>query len=265
MANTITADPDLGKVLLVQKPTKGTIGNLVFLFLCGLMMFAFGVPALVLLPASAGSIAGGLLFIGIGLGLCVFVVIMAQRYRMHVFLQEHGICEYRQGQPRSLRYDQVDELTYSSGRIFMHGSYVHTVQKLALKSHMLPGPPLVCTLILKESDGRSPSESRSAVTIARNMTSSMIEERLRRRLGRDGAIDWTSDLRIKSSGLDVAHRKGGWSFVEWYRIKKMDVHEGMFGLWVDADTRPLLRTTSAQPNFFPAYSIAIRLWQYPGN
>jgi hypothetical protein len=259
MANTIVADPDLGQVLLEQKPTKGTIGSLVFLFLCGLMMLAFAVPALILMPVSAASIGGGMLFVTVGLALCVFVAIMARRYQMHVFLQEHGICEFRQGRPRSLRYDHVDELTYSSLRIFMQGSYVHTVQKLALKSHSLLGPPLVCTLIFKEADGRSPSEGRSALTNIRDMTSGVIEERLRRELGRNGAIDWTPDLRIKVSGLDVAHRKGGWSFVEWERIRKIEVKDGTLGLWVDSDGKPLVRTSSAQPNFFPAYSLAMRL------
>lgn len=52
MASTIIPDPDLGKVLLEQKPTKGIIGNLIFLWLCGLMTLALGVPALVFMPVS---------------------------------------------------------------------------------------------------------------------------------------------------------------------------------------------------------------------
>ena len=53
MASTIIPDPDLGKVLLEQKPTKGIIGNLIFLWLCGLMTLALGVPALVFMPVSS--------------------------------------------------------------------------------------------------------------------------------------------------------------------------------------------------------------------
>ena len=51
---------------------------------------------------------------------------------MHVFLQERGIREYRQGRGRALAYDDADEMYYSSLRIFMHGSYIHTLQKVGL-------------------------------------------------------------------------------------------------------------------------------------
>ena len=60
---------------------------------------------------------------------------------MRVYLQEHGIREYRQGRGRSLPYEQVEQMLYSTMRIFMHGSYVHTLQKLALYGDEEPKPP----------------------------------------------------------------------------------------------------------------------------
>jgi hypothetical protein len=192
-------------------------------------------------------------------------LVMLRRNWMHVFLQERGTREYRQKRGRSLRYDHVDELTYSALRIFSYGSYIHTVQKLALKSHKMPGPPLVCTLIFKEADGHSPSETQTALTDVRNMVSGLLEERFSQRLGRDGKVDWTPEVRIGARGLEMADRNGVGEYVEWRRVSKMEANQGMFRLWVDSDSKPLLQSSTSQPNFFPAYSLALRLWKQVGN
>jgi hypothetical protein len=71
-------------------------------------------------------------------------------------------------------------------------------------------------------------------------------------------------MRIGASGLDVTDRKGVKSRVAWKRISKMEVNQGMFRLWVDASVKPHLRATTAQPNFFPGYALALRLWQQSG-
>ena len=78
---------------------------------------------------------------------------------------------------------------------------------------------------------------------------------------REGTVDWTPNLRIRSGGLEVSDRKRGTTFVEWRQISKMELNEGMIELGVGNHVKPLLRTTSAGPNFFPAYSLAQRLWQ----
>src|SRR5689334_13897933 len=138
----VSANPDLGRVLHEQKPNRGNIGNCCFLLLLGLPMM--GVVA-----AGTAPLGVRLGFFGLGLCLSGFAVVMLWRNWVHVFLQERGIREYRRGKARSLAYDQVDEVLYSSARIFMHGSYIRTVQKLALRSGQSPEPPLVCTLVFK--------------------------------------------------------------------------------------------------------------------
>ena len=261
LMTTVAADPDFGTILLEQKPNKGNIGNGIFLLVCGICCLAFGLLTTLLMSLTRLSISGGAAFIIVGSLLCGFTGIMLRRHWMHVFLQERGIREYRQRQGRSLRYDDVDELTYSSLRIFMSGFYIHTVQKLALKSHGLQGPPLVSTLIFKEADGRSAFESQTALTDVRDRISSVIDERLLEALGREGTVDWTPESRIGARGLDLADRKGTCHFVEWRRVSKMEAWQGMLRLWVDSEVNPRLETTTAQPNFFPAYSLALRLWE----
>ena len=126
------------------------------------------------------------------------------------------------------------------------------------------GPPLVCTLILKEADGHSSFEARSALTDVRNMLSDQLEERFLQRLRREGTVDWTPEIRIGLRGVDLADRKGVKEYVEWQRVSKMEANQGMFRLWVDTDVNPFLQTTTSQPNFFPAYSLAMRLWKRSG-
>jgi hypothetical protein len=126
----IGADPALGGTLLVQKPSRGNIGNAIFLLV-------LGVPLVLVIFAPEAPLGAR---VGLPLlGCCVtgFAALMLWRNWMHVFLQERGIREYRQRRGRSLPYDQVDEVVYSSARLFAHGSYIHTVQKLALRSDRL--------------------------------------------------------------------------------------------------------------------------------
>jgi len=149
-------------------------------------------------------------------------------------------------------------------RIVMTCFYIHTVQKLALKSHDLPEPPLVSTLIFIEADGHSPVETRTAITDVRKMVSDRLEELFVQKLGRGETVDWTPELRIDWRGLDVVDRRGAGKHVEWQQVTSLEVNQGIFRLWVDSVAKPLYQTTTAEPNFFPAYSLALRLWKQSG-
>jgi hypothetical protein len=249
---TISADPALGKILLVQKPNKGNIGNCVFLMVVSL-------PFLLVVAAPTAPLEVRLGFSGFGLCLGGFAAIMLWRNWMHVFLQEIGVREYRQRHGRSLRYDQVDELIYTSLRIFAHGSYIHTVQKLALKSNGLAGPPFVCTLIFKEADGRSPTEARTALTEVRDRVSHSLADRFLERLERESTVDWTPEVRIAPRGLEITDRHGNWEHVEWRNVSRYEMGNGTLSLWLDAEAKPRLQINSAQANFYPAYALALRL------
>jgi hypothetical protein len=211
----------------------------------------------VALPAAPMEVRLG--FFGFGSCLGGFAVIMMRRNWMHVFLQEYGVREYRQRRGRSLRYDEVDELIYSSARIFGHGSYIHTIQKLALKSNHLAGPPLVCTLIFKEADGRSPAEAKTALTDVRNRVSYSLADRFLERLEREATVDWTPEVRISMRGLEFADRHGNRELAEWRNVSRYEMKNGTLSLWLDAEAKPRLEINTAQPNFYPAYPLALRL------
>jgi hypothetical protein len=247
----VSADPNLGPVLLEQKPNRGNLGNGCFLVLLALpMMGSLAVPAAPL------ALRLGLF----GLGLCLggFALVMLWRNWVHVFLQERGVREYRHGKGRSLAYDQVDELQYSALRLFHGGAYIHTVQKLALRSERSPGPPLVCTLILKEADGRAPTEARTALTRVRDAVALLLAERLLQRILRDEAIAWTPGVRISRHGLEI-DQGSALELVEWRQVHKLDAGQGTLRLWTQGGTAPRVQMSMAQPDFYPAYVAAVKL------
>lgn len=253
-AKTIAPDPVLGAVLLEQKIKAGTVGNVIFLLVLGVLpMLVVASPT-----APAGVKVGFFLF---GAGVAGFALWMLWRHWMHVFLQERGIREYRQRRERSLPYDQADEITYSSLRIFMNGSYIHTVEKVALKSDRAPGPPLVCTHIFKEADGRAPGEAQTPLLNVRNAVSLRLAERMSEQIAREAAIEWTPELRIRGRGLELIDAHGGCELVEWDRLSRLEIDYGKLKLFHDGNDRPRLEMPVARPNFYPAYFVAVRLWQ----
>ncbi|HJT31949.1 MAG TPA: hypothetical protein VJ783_07830 [Pirellulales bacterium] len=251
---TVSPDPALGAVLLEQKIKAGTVGNAIFLLVLGILpMLVVGAPT-----APAGVKVGFFLF---GAGLAGFALWMLWRHWMHVFLQERGLREYRQRRGRSLPYDQADEITYSSLRIFMNGSYIHTVEKVALKSDREAGPPLVCTHIFKEADGRATGEARTPLLDVRNAVGLRLAERMSKQIAREAAIEWTPELRIRARGLEIVDARGRSELVEWGRLSRLEIDHGKLKLFHDGNDRPRLETPVATPNFYPAYFVAVRLWQ----
>lgn len=251
---TVSPDPALGAVLLEQRLKAGTVGNAIFLLVLGIL------PMLVVAsPTAPTDVKAG--FFLFGAGIAGFALWMLWRHWMHVFLQERGIREYRQRRGRSLPYDQADEITYSSLRVFMNGSYIHTVAKVALKSDREPGPPLVCTHIFKEADGRAPGEARTPLLNVRNAVSLRLAAQMSQQIAQEAAIEWTPELRIHARGLELIDARGGCELVEWGRLRRLEIDQGKLRIFHDDNDPPRVDTPVAKPNFYPAYFVAYRLWQ----
>jgi hypothetical protein len=244
-------DPRFGAVLFHQRPRRGALGNAVFLLILGACM-----TLVVFAKAAPLSMRAGMFLFGCALA--AFALLMAWRHWTHVFLQETGIREYRQGRGRSLGYEQVGEVTYSALRIFMHGSYIHTVEKLALRSARLPGPPLVCTHIFKERNPRNGAEMPTPVSDVRDAVSTSLAKRLSEQLVRENTLGWTPDLRIHAGGLEILDRKAGAQVVEWRRLTKIEIEQGKLRIWVDSDAHPRVDTSTAVPNFYPIYFLMMQ-------
>jgi len=250
--NSAEQEPDLGRVILEQKIRSGTIGNAIFLLIVAL-------PLMLVILAEPAPIGIRLVFFTVGLGLTVFTLWMLWRHWMRVYLHEHGIREFRQGRGRSLLYEQVDQLIYSSLRIFMNGLYIHTIQKLALKSDSMPDPPLVCTHIFKEADGRAPAEARTPVVEVRDSVSRALAARLAKALSRENSLEWTEGLRVSATGLEISEANGAWELVEWQRVNKAAIGYEILSMWVDADVKPRLQVPTNIPNFYPIWLLITQL------
>lgn len=249
---TVAPDPAFGQVLLEQKTKAGSIGNAIFLMVLGLPMM------LVVFAREAPTQAKVSLFF-LGAVIVAFALIMLWRHWMHVFLQERGIREYRQRRARSLAYDQVDEIIFSSLRIFMHGSYIHTLEKLALKADRMSGPPLVCTHIFKEANPRAPDVAHTPILHVRNVISMALAERFSQELARKNSLPWTPELRINSAGLEIVGGESSGQAFEWRRVSRMEIDQGKLQVWVDADPRPRVATLTSAVNFYPLYLLAMKL------
>jgi hypothetical protein len=248
----VTADPDLGRVLHEQKPNRGNIGKCCFLLLLGLPMMA-----VVVVPSAPLAVRLG--FFALGLCVSAFAVVMLWRNWMHVFLQERGIREYRRGKGRSLAYELVDAVQYSSARVFMHSSYIHTVQKLALRSGSSE-PPLVCTLTFKEADGRAPGETRTALTAVRDSVSRLLAERFLKDIMREDSLAWSPTVRICRNGVEPEDG-GTWTLIDWAQIRKLDMDQETLRLWTDDASKPRLAVRMTEPNAYPAYLVALTLME----
>ena len=246
----VTPDLALGKVLLEQKPRWGDIGSMIFLIVLGL-------PISLVVFAREAPMYFRIFALCLGGGLVILALVALWRRWMHVFLQEHGIREYRQRRGRSLPYDKVDEVTYSAIRIFMHGSYIHTVEKLAMRSTTLPGPPLVCTHIYREPNPQG-GETGTPLLDVRNVISAGLTLRLSKRLAAEHGLDWTPNLRLHQGGLEILDGKAGAQVIEWRRLSKLEIQHGKLRIWVDADSRPRIATPTTAPNFYPIYFLAMQ-------
>jgi hypothetical protein len=248
----VSADPELGQVLHEQKPNRGNIGNCIFLMILGLPFML-----VVLAPTAPWEVKLGLSTVGFGLS--AFAAIMLWRNWMYVFLQERGIREYRQGKPRSLHYDEVATLFYTSGRIFSHGSYVHTVQKLALQADEPEAKPLVCTHIFREPDGRALAEARTPLTQMRDVVARRLADRLLTQVRRGEAARWSDDIQIGPDGLLISPGVGREDQIAWSRIHRIALNEGVCQIEIDDDQKPRWKIKSSEPNFWPALVLVQRM------
>jgi hypothetical protein len=250
-------DPRLGPVLLELKPAKGQVGNFLFL-----TILAIPFVLVVFAPTAPLEVKLGCLLVG--LGLLAFIAIMLWRYWMDVFLQEQGIREYRQGRPRSLPYDQVATMFYTSIRIFMHGSYMHTVQKLAIQGDDPSARPLVCTHTVREADGGAPAETATALTQVRDQITPRLAARLLERLRSGESLVWGKNVRITPHGLEILDRTGREELVEWPRCRRSQFEQGTYRIWIDDEEKPRLQINSAEPNFWPIAALIQRFRREAG-
>lgn len=273
--------PDaLGPVVLEQKATHATA--LVMLLLGGLMT-PMSLALAFLTPPGKDAVSPGQLIIALGsavvMGLLPLGYGLYLRWRdrgLVLYLHEHGLRERRAGRESVLRFADAEEMTFQSTRVFVNGSYAGTAERLAVR----PGRPGAKGLFFqhsrRETSGMATgfAEMGEVERVANRVASGMAR-RLAERIQRGDTVAWTPRLRLSAEGVAVSRkpdpfrgdlaqtlkaltspRKDEWEVIPWDRVARIDTDQGIFRLWVEGQSRPLVQVPTGLPNFHPGFLVA---------
>jgi hypothetical protein len=253
------ADADgLGAVILETKPKAlpaDIFLALALLFLIGAGLAPFTADfrtGVVLGPSFA---AGGILFALFGI-----VYVLANGAKV-AYLHEHGLRVRGRGGWRVVRYPDVTEMTFKATRVFVNGVYTGTNQEMGLRTDA-GEKPAVFRHTYKEKTGLATGYGEGTpLNGLADVLTGLIARQMADRLQRGEAVPWGRALSITPRGVEVVNRGGGRLEVEWDRIGRVDVQQGVFRLWVAGDPKPRAQMMVAEPNFFPGYALVVRRLQ----
>lgn len=281
-------DPVLGPVILEQKATHGIV--LLFVMF-GTALSGAGFSLLFVMRLGQNEIGLTQIIVAAVLILCslaciVFALVKRWRDRgFALYLHRGGIRERRARGDSVVIFQDVEELTFRSIRVFMHGTYGGTVEHLAVRTTGREGRRLYFQRKRQEAGkGTGPDEpsevnqimTRIAGAIAENMTARLVKQETlawtpRMRLNLAGVeIEpqhwWELDLRDMAKALVAWLRWTGgagdaWPHLDWDEIESMTVENGIFRLWAHGEPRPRIQILTGTPNFHPGYIVAMELLQ----
>ena len=226
------APDDLGPVILEQKPKPLAADILLAL---ALLFLIFTVLADFTADIRTGVVAGpmcagmGAVFAFLGIG-----YILANAGKAS-YLHERGLrIVDRKGQ-RTLRYQDVTEMTFKAIRHVSQRRLLGTSQEIGLKTDETGSKPLVFRHTYKEKSGLvSGYAEGTPMNRLCNVLTGLIARRMAARLQRGESVPWTRSYADQQSRRRN-HGQGGWEEVEWERIARVDVERGIFRLWVEGD------------------------------
>ncbi len=273
--------PDnLGPVVLEQKATHATA--LVMLLLGGLMT-PMSLALAFITPPGKAAVSPGQLIIALGSALVMgllplgYGLYLLWRDRgLILYLHEHGLRERRRGRESTIRFDDAEELTFQSTRVYVNGVYSGTVERLAVRSSRPEPRSLFFQHKRRETSGMATGyEETGEVGRIANRVASALSRRMAGRLQRGESVAWTPRLRLSRGGIAVSPRQnawqgglpqpfkaqtsphgGKWEVIPWERVAKVDTDQGVFRLWVEGQSRPFVQLPTGLPNFHPGYLVA---------
>ena len=251
----------LGPVVLEQKPKPLAADILLALALLFLV-----ITVLIDFTADfhngvvAGPLCGG---IGIVFALGGAAYLFANAGKAS-YLHERGLRIADGRGERTLRYQDVAEMTFKAIRNFHNGAYVGTFQEIALRTAEPGAKPLVFRHTYKEKTGLvSGYTEGTPLNRLCNVLTGTIARRMAADLQRGESAPWTRSMQINNRGVEITDKKRGWEEVEWERIARVDVSAGIFRLWVEGEAKPRVQLPVAEPNFFPGYAVVAARLEAP--
>ncbi len=244
----------LGPVILEQKPKPLAADILLALALLFLIITALiDFTADFRTGVVAGPLCGG---VGVVFAVIGILYIHLTNAGKASYLHERGLRIVDGRGERTLRYQDVAEMTFKAIRHFHNGAYVGTSQEIALRTAEPGAKPLVFRHTYKEKSGLvSGYTEGTPLNRLCNVLTGMIARRMAADLQRGESVPWTRSMQINNRGVEITDKKRGWEEVEWERIARVDVSAGIFRLWVEGETKPRVQLPVAEPNFFPGYAV----------
>ncbi len=223
-------------------------GGLLFLSLAGL---AVVYPGFV-----SHKVVGSLTVFGI---VCsVLGAVMFWREGTTVWnLHERGAVAVRRGRSNLMLYEDVDELTFKTTRLFVKGSYSGTTQEVTLRSYTPGREPIEFQHQYHEKTGVATdfNETNEIHGVCDHIAA-LLAERMARQLEQGQAVAWGDRVTLHPWGIEIAKRMWAASQqIEWDRLDRLNLEEGVLRLWAKDESKPCLQLKAEEKNFFPGYRL----------
>lgn len=214
------------------------------LALVGLLIAAVGVPLL----RSADQVAG---FMCIGGGLLFgFGAIFARRTRLRV--HERGIVQDTLFGRRTMRYADIERLTYAATRHYRNGVYAGT--SLEMKCQATGMKPISISTNTRGTEADLDS--------LRDHVAGLVSVRLQEKVAKDGEAAWAGGLRLSAKGVRFnrpkTFGKGEEVFRPWQELR-YSIAAGYFHLFEPDQKKPALSVECGAENFYPGFLVFQRL------
>lgn len=196
----------------------------------------------------------------IAAGIAVFVVHTTYGNKTSLKHMHDGIVLDDRGNERKIPFDQLLGFSASWTDMYINGIYSTTNVKFTFD---VAGAYKVYAYDSSSKKGTLKYEQLEAL---QSELTEAVSHRMKQALLADGTVDWTPQLTITTGGIDYRKKgKGEPQLIDFSRLGRWEVHEGVFKLALDDERRPSITEKVDQNNFFPGLVLFAELQQEFGN
>jgi hypothetical protein len=163
---------------------------------------------------------------------------------------ENGVFHRSMLGSRSLRFDDLEAISYSAIPVFYHGSYLGT--RIQLNIEPLPASisrPIKYTVLFD-------SEDEELIKL-RDRVSQSIAERWEQQIQVGQSVAWTPNLKFLPGGIEYTAQgfvgKKEPVVIPYRQMSGYAVDDGELHVWLNGVENPAIKENTGRRNFFPGY------------
>jgi hypothetical protein len=243
-ASTAPAEGQLGRIIFERKPSRFALWVLIGLVvICLLVGLGFS-----LTPKRDGSSG----WIAFGCFVATSLLILGALHCRKAVFRCHEFGVYKSGLTgsRTLRYADLEALTYSATRHYHNGVYTGTIFNLDFE----PIPEHKSQRIRYNVTLRNSDQELENL---RDQVSRMIAARMAHALAANQPVSWTRKLRFVPDGLEYTptsvFSRSVAAVVPYRDMRTFNVDQGTFSVWVWNQKKPMIKEETSRRNFFPGF------------